>query len=91
MSAWKHFSSVERLSSEPGQRSISVLCWLKPDQSLLVRKASSSKLVIGKTCFLPIWLLWRLFRAALCILDGEEPGLAGLLYQQKAVLHVDAL
>jgi len=48
VSVWKHFSSVERLSSEPGQRSICVLCWLKPDQSLLVRKASSSKLVMGR-------------------------------------------
>lgn len=35
--------------------------------------------------------MWRLFRAALCILDDEEPGLAMLLYQQKAVLHMDAL
>lgn len=48
VSVWKHFSSVERLSSESGQRSICVLCRLKPDQSLLVRKASSSKLVMGR-------------------------------------------
>lgn len=48
VSVWKHFSSVKRLSSEPGQWSVSVLSRLKPDQSLLVRKASSSKLVMGR-------------------------------------------